>query len=325
MSWVSVDAMPEGTAFASSVVARFNNLVPYRSQLSGQGIPRPVMEFLAAGKVCPVLSPAGLVGRNAQAAVRGEPGLCVTLLETVPGDGPQAHIHTQTLETFFCLEGTFEVSWGSELEHKLVLNPDDLCSVPAGVFRAFKNIGQDLARLKVFIQGDANMSDKLSMHKSVGANIGREYGQDVLDKLADINMRFDAVDDVKVSPEKMKERVLRSADWVSIPVKGDPNVRVATLLEPSGKVPGAIQGWKGADIRAIQFTDRAQFDLPAEARVARLIFARTSACSLTIDGSETVELGHYDSVFVPAERNVSILNKSAGVATVFVSSQYPLQ
>ena len=61
------------------------------------------MEYLAASRVYPVVSPAGLVGRNANARLRGWPGLCITIAECVPGHGPVAHNHTATLETFSAL------------------------------------------------------------------------------------------------------------------------------------------------------------------------------------------------------------------------------
>ena len=58
---------------AKPILARFNELVPYQSQHADNGIPREVMEYLAANKVFPVVSPPGLVGRNALAPLRGWP------------------------------------------------------------------------------------------------------------------------------------------------------------------------------------------------------------------------------------------------------------
>ncbi|CAN0455286.1 unnamed protein product, partial [Phaeothamnion confervicola] len=113
-------------------LARYKELVPYQSQHAENGIPRQVMEYLAATRVFPVVSPEGLVGRNANARLRGWPGLCLTIAECVPGHGPVAHNHTGTLETFFCIDGRFEVLWGNDLRHKVVLEPGDLCSVPQG-------------------------------------------------------------------------------------------------------------------------------------------------------------------------------------------------
>lgn len=46
------------------VLARYKELVPYQSQHAENGIPRVVMEYLAAARVYPVVSPAGLVGSD---------------------------------------------------------------------------------------------------------------------------------------------------------------------------------------------------------------------------------------------------------------------
>jgi hypothetical protein len=41
---------------AAPLLARFNNLVPYQKQHEQNGIPREVLEYLAAKKVYPVVS-----------------------------------------------------------------------------------------------------------------------------------------------------------------------------------------------------------------------------------------------------------------------------
>ena len=104
-------------------IARYKELVPYQSQHAENGIPRQVMEYLAATRVFPVVSPEGLVGRNANARLRGWPGLCLTIAECVPGHGPVAHNHTTTLETFRCIDGRFDVLWGDKFQPNSVAQP----------------------------------------------------------------------------------------------------------------------------------------------------------------------------------------------------------
>jgi uncharacterized RmlC-like cupin family protein len=190
--------------------ARYQNLVPYQSQHANNGIPSEVLEYLAATRVYPVVSPLGLVGRNALAPLRGGPGLCLTIAECIPQDGPVAHDHTGTLETFFCVDGQFEVSWGNRLEQAIVLNPGDMCSVPPRVYRSFKNLAGHDARLLVLIQGDRQMSDKIEMPKYLGGEIASKYGERVIELLAGINMRFQGEEDPEFPLEKMLSRVVRS-------------------------------------------------------------------------------------------------------------------
>lgn len=236
-------------------LARYENLVPYQSQHAQNGIPREVMEYLAASRVYPVVSPAGLVGRNANAHLRGWPGLCITIAECVPGHGPVAHNHTATLETFFCIDGVFEVLWGNQLVHKIVLQPGDLCSVPAGLYRSFKNIAGTDARLLVLIQGDANMSDKIEMPRGIGTALGSKYGADVIDRLAGINMRFQGEDTPEFTPAQMQSRIARVAALNAATTSDGEVVYPVMAPQPADGAPAAqaappapVECWPGLSV-----------------------------------------------------------------------------
>lgn len=62
-----------------------------------------------------------------------------------PGVGPGRHIHHGQDETFFFLEGQFDVEVGGVLHH---MEPGDVALVPRGTVHAFKNAGETRGRLR---------------------------------------------------------------------------------------------------------------------------------------------------------------------------------
>ena len=133
-------------------VARFNKLQTYQQQnFATHGIPAGAVEKITARKVYPVMAPADYQGRSAGAPVKGPRGLIVSIAECEPGNGPGLHRHLNTVENFMCLAGRFEIAWGDRGEHKLVLDPLDMISVPRGENRSFRNVSDVTGRLLVMI------------------------------------------------------------------------------------------------------------------------------------------------------------------------------
>lgn len=62
-----------------------------------------------------------------------------------PGIGPGRHIHHHQDETFFFLEGTFDVEIDGKPHH---MTPGDVAFVPRGTVHAFKNVGDTPGRLR---------------------------------------------------------------------------------------------------------------------------------------------------------------------------------
>jgi len=62
-----------------------------------------------------------------------------------PGIGPGRHIHKEQDETFFIMEGQFDIEIGGTLHH---VKPGDVAFVPRGTIHAFKNVGQTQGRLR---------------------------------------------------------------------------------------------------------------------------------------------------------------------------------
>ncbi|MDB5903999.1 MAG: cupin protein, partial [Betaproteobacteria bacterium] len=174
-------------------ITRFETLVPYKRQLnSNTGIPPAATEWLTAGSVYPLSVPEGHVGRSQYAPVRGLPGLTLAIAECEPGDGPLPHAHFDTQESFFVLDGQWDVTSGFRDELALAVKPYDLVAMPDKVMRAFKNTGTEKARLFVIIQGRQKMSDLIAYTPEAGAEIERRHGAATVEAFGRINITFDA-------------------------------------------------------------------------------------------------------------------------------------
>jgi len=155
-------------------------------------IPPGAVEKVAARRVYPVMAPADYQGRSAGAPVKGPRGLIVSIAECEPGNGPGLHRHLNTVENFFCLTGRFEIAWGDRGEHRLVLEPLDMISVPRGENRSFRNVSNELGRLLVMIVPETDEQvDPVSYAPSLAKDIENEYGKTALAGLQKIGFRFE--------------------------------------------------------------------------------------------------------------------------------------
>jgi uncharacterized RmlC-like cupin family protein len=124
--------------------------------------------------------------------VKGPRGLIVSIAECEPGNGPGLHRHLNTVENFLCLSGRFEIAWGDQGEHTLVLEPLDLVSVPVGENRSFRNISNELGRLLVMIvpQTDEQV-DPVLFAPSLAKEIENDYGKSAVEGLQKIGFKFE--------------------------------------------------------------------------------------------------------------------------------------
>jgi uncharacterized RmlC-like cupin family protein len=306
-----------GTETQRPVFARFNELVSYQSQHADNGIPREVMEYLAANKVFPVVCPPGLVGRNALAPLRGWPGLCITIAQCTPQQGPVSHNHTGTLENFFCLDGRFDVLWGNNLEHKVTLEPGDLCSVPPNVYRTFRNLTDSEARLLVLIQGDEKMSDKIEMPRRIGGEVREKHGDKVLELLANINMRFQGDDAKELSPEQMARRVSRGGKLQPRPAG---NETVLPMMDPQ-PAGGAVQGWPGLNVSLIQpQAGQATTTRIDENHCQWVINIGDTPCEVNY-GKDRITLNRYDFVRIEPGTTRTVRSAGAEACRVLLATQ----
>jgi quercetin dioxygenase-like cupin family protein len=173
-------------------VARYADLVPYKDTMNAaHGIAPEAMQLMSSDKVFPVMSPEGWAGRSKIAPIKGAPGLTVTIAECPPGDSSGLHKHTDTVENFFCIEGEIEIVWGSESEHAITLGPLDFISIPAGVYREFRNNGTEMGRLFVAIQTPPEEKKDTVVHSAAaGEEVERRFGRETRDAMADIGINF---------------------------------------------------------------------------------------------------------------------------------------
>ena len=177
-------------------VTRFATLVPYKKDLNRTGgLPPEATESLSAGSVFTLIVPEGHLGRSRTAPIYGNQGLYLALAECRTGeDAPPSHAHWDTQESFFFLDGTFEVYTGFDNESAVAVGPGDVVAVPRQVMRTFRNTTGKPARLLAIIQGPDRMRDAVTYSRRVGADFERRFGADVIEAYKQIGMTFDAED-----------------------------------------------------------------------------------------------------------------------------------
>lgn len=175
-------------------VTRFETLVPYKKDLNRtSGLPPEATEALSAGNVFPLIVPEGHVGRSRTAPMYGNQGLYISIAECRAGtDGPPPHAHSDTQESFYVLDGTFDMCTGFENESVVKVQPDDLIAMPNKVMRTFCNTTGRPARLLVIIQGPDRMSDTVSFSREIGQDFEKRFGKETIEAYSKIRMTFDA-------------------------------------------------------------------------------------------------------------------------------------
>ena len=102
-----------------------------------------------------------------------------------PGAGPPRHIHRYQDETFFFLEGSFDVEAGGT---RCQMSPGDVAFIPRGTVHAFKNTGTAPGRLRYVFSPAREMEAMFrAFHAALKdgalddaemARIARDHGQE---------------------------------------------------------------------------------------------------------------------------------------------------
>jgi len=94
-------------------------------------------------------------------------GFAVTYVRNTPkGHGAALHRHP-TEEVFIAVKGPWEVFWlEGETERKTTLQPGDIVNVPIGVYRGFRNAGDDPEATLIALVGGPDPG-KVDWHPSV--------------------------------------------------------------------------------------------------------------------------------------------------------------
>ena len=148
--------------------------------------------------------------------------------EAAPGGGPPPHLHENEDESFYVLDGQFEILVGDEL---LRAGPGDYAFVPRGTVHRFANVGDAVGRLLIlFTPGGLEQFFRL----------GRGAGQRRRPRAASGCGRD--------CPHRVRGRALRTSDR-AMPA-ADPHVRES--IRPLAQIaPGA-----GGDSRGSAWTSR---------------------------------------------------------------------
>ena len=173
-------------------VARFGALKPLPSQ-TNPAIPQAAADHVYARKLFSVIGLEGGAATpiSAGAPIVGAGGMTMVIAACPPGQGPSLHSHRQTFETFTVLKGRFEVSWNDKGEDSLVLEQFDTISVPPGVARAFRNVGDDEGLLQVIITGGVHDMHDIAFAPAVAARIAA-IKPEALAAFEATGLRFDA-------------------------------------------------------------------------------------------------------------------------------------
>lgn len=174
-------------------IARFDRLEPLPIQADAS-IPQAARDVVYARQL---LSVIGLEGNAANtpvsvgAPVRGAAGMTMTLAVCPPGQGPGLHAHRATFETFTVLAGRFEVRWNDDGGERAVLELWDTISVPPGVCRAFRNIGDGEGVLQVIITGGVHDMNDIDFAARAAEDIAA-VGPGLLDEFRKAGFTFSA-------------------------------------------------------------------------------------------------------------------------------------
>jgi quercetin dioxygenase-like cupin family protein len=108
-------------------------------------------------------------------------GFAVTYVRNTPqGHGAALHRHP-TEEVFIAARGAWEIFWlEDETERQVTLQPGDIINVPIGIYRGFRNAGDDPEATLIAVVGGPDPG-KVDWHPSV-IEAARETGLSVDDE-----------------------------------------------------------------------------------------------------------------------------------------------
>src|SRR6185312_14719631 len=134
------------------------------------GYQREIINVIGMGVVENTTDP-----RLAPKIKAGAHGFAVTYVRNTPkGHGAALHRHP-TEEVFIAVKGPWEVFWlEGEAERVVTLQPGDIVNVPIGIYRGFRNAGDDPDATLIAVVGGPD-TGKVDWHPSVIA-LARDTG-----------------------------------------------------------------------------------------------------------------------------------------------------
>ena len=152
--------------------ARFEKLRPSAEAFVDTRIPEHERDIYN------VIGPGVTEDPGLEPAITAVEGFNVTYIGAAPGKGAALHSHP-TVEVFVVLTGRWVVYWGEDGDGETELNTLDMISVPVGVMRGFRNVGDEHAFLMAILGGnDAGRVDWAKSVLSRAKETGLELGAD---------------------------------------------------------------------------------------------------------------------------------------------------
>jgi quercetin dioxygenase-like cupin family protein len=172
-----------------SRIGRYDELAPMSTTDDLAWVPQEAWDVFFARRIMAVVlentdSPFGN-----RAPIKGAEGLTMFISHLPPGQGPCLHDHNNTYETFMVLQGSIEYRVGNPVTHRRVLNQWDVFSCPPGVYREFRNVGDELAVQLTILTGPVERDDVTIPHV-VRERVEKQFGKKVADAFDGI-MPFD--------------------------------------------------------------------------------------------------------------------------------------
>lgn len=103
-------------------------------------------------KLASVIGPGVMEDGSHDPAIAADDGFHLTYVICKPGNGNALHDH-DTVEVFLAMNGRWEIRYGTDGDHVVVLEPFDVISVPPGILRQFKNVSDTEAVLLAIVGG----------------------------------------------------------------------------------------------------------------------------------------------------------------------------
>lgn len=141
-------------------IARYQALEQLPS-IENERLSQAARDVIFARRILPIIAPESGEGPISSAPITGR-DLSLSMVVCPGGTGPSLHYHHRTVETFFCLEGCFRFDLGDQGDRQVVIEPFDTLSIPPGVARGFKNVGNDEGKLLVLITGGLHDMDDIA-------------------------------------------------------------------------------------------------------------------------------------------------------------------
>jgi len=185
----TIDIKPQDMARR---VSRFGALKPLKAAES-LDIPMAAKDVIYSRTLLSVIGLGGDADTpvNQGAPIQGAGGMTMTLAVCPPGTGPSLHAHQQTWETFTVLEGRFEIRWNDDGGERVELDRFDTISVPPGVCRAFRNIGDADGILQVVITGGVHDMGDIDFPAATARELAG-FGPGVLEAFEQRGLTFTA-------------------------------------------------------------------------------------------------------------------------------------